>query len=172
MSIALASDIVVAGESAYFHPSFTRLGMVPDAGITFHLARRVGSGRALSSLMLADRIDAKTALEWGLAYQVVPNAEVIARANAVAHRLAAGPCAVLAQLRALHASTFDNSLVKQLRAGTQRAGIYTGGERAIAWKACARSSRSVIRISRRTSVCILSRRHDDTFLRPSSARLL
>src|ERR1700676_4444732 len=43
-----------------------RLGLVPDAGITFHLARRIGVGRSLSSLMLAERIDAKTALDWGL----------------------------------------------------------------------------------------------------------
>ena len=116
MSLALASDIIVAGDNAYFLPSFARLGLVPDAGITFHLARRIGAGRSLSSLLLAERIDAKTALEWGLAYAVVPAAEVAARAHAVAHRLAAGPCAVLGQIRGLHTSTFDNSLQEQLRA--------------------------------------------------------
>src|SRR6266702_4037156 len=73
----------------------------------------VGAGM---SLMLAERIDAKTALDWGLAYAVVPAAEVVLRAQAVAHRLAAGPCAVLGQIRALHTSTFDNSLQEQLRA--------------------------------------------------------
>jgi 2-(1,2-epoxy-1,2-dihydrophenyl)acetyl-CoA isomerase len=116
MSLALASDIIIAGENAYFLPSFARLGLVPDAGITFHLARRIGGGRSLSSLMLAEKIDAKTALEWGLAYAVVPQAEVVARAQSVAQRLATGPCAVLGQIRALHASTFDNSLQEQLRA--------------------------------------------------------
>jgi 2-(1,2-epoxy-1,2-dihydrophenyl)acetyl-CoA isomerase len=116
MSLALASDIIVAAENAYFLPSFARLGLVPDAGITFHLARRIGAGRSLSSLLLAERIDAKTALDWGLAYAVVPAAEVVARAQAVAHRLANGPCAVLGQIRALHTSTFDNSLQEQLRA--------------------------------------------------------
>jgi len=116
MSLALASDIIIAGESAYFLPSFARLGLVPDAGITFHLARRIGGGRSLSSLMLAEKIDAKTALNWGLAYAVVPDAEVVARAQAVARRLATGPCAVLGQIRSLHASTFDNSLQEQLRA--------------------------------------------------------
>jgi len=116
MSLALAADIIVAGESAYFLPSFARLGLVPDAGITFHLARRIGGGRSLSSLMLAEKIGAKTAFEWGLAYAVVPDAEVLARAQAVAHRLATGPCAVLGQIRSLHASTFDNSLQEQLRA--------------------------------------------------------
>ena len=110
MSLALASDIIVAGDNAYFLPSFARLGLVPDAGITFHLARRIGAGRSLSSLLLAERIDAKTALEWGLAYAVVPAGEVVLRAQTLAHRLASGPCAVLGQIRALHASTFDNSL--------------------------------------------------------------
>jgi 2-(1,2-epoxy-1,2-dihydrophenyl)acetyl-CoA isomerase len=116
MSLALASDIIVAGESAYFLPSFARLGLVPDAGITFHLARRIGGGRSLSSLMLAEKIDAKTAHAWGLAYAVVPDAEVVTRAQALARRLASGPCAVLGQIRSLHASTFDNSLQEQLRA--------------------------------------------------------
>src|SRR5271156_405652 len=46
MSLALASDIIIVAESAYFCPSFSRLGLVPDAGITFHLARRIGGGGA------------------------------------------------------------------------------------------------------------------------------
>jgi 2-(1,2-epoxy-1,2-dihydrophenyl)acetyl-CoA isomerase len=66
--------------------------------------------------MLAERIDAKTALEWGLAYAVVPAAELVVRAQTIAHRLATGPCAVLGQIRTLHASTFNNSLQEQLRA--------------------------------------------------------
>ena len=117
MSLALASDIIMAGDNAVLPALICPTsGLVPDAGITFHLARRIGGGRSLSSLMLAERIDAKTALDWGLAYAVVPAAEVVVRAQAVAHRLAAGPCAVLGQIRALHASAFDNSLQEQLRA--------------------------------------------------------
>lgn len=116
MSLALASDIIIAAEDASFHPSFARLGLVPDAGITFHLARRIGAGRSLAALMLAEKIDARTALQWGLAYAVVPTAEVVTRAQAVARQLADGPSAVLGQIRALHASTFDNSLQEQLRA--------------------------------------------------------
>ena len=90
MSLALASDIIVIGESAYFCPSFARLGLVPDAGITFHLARRIGGGRSLAALMLAEKIPAKTAHEWGLAYAVAADAEVLPRAQEVAHRLAWG----------------------------------------------------------------------------------
>ncbi len=116
MSLALACDIIVAGENSFFLPSFARLGLVPDAGITFHLARRVGGGRALSSLLLAEKIDASTALRWGLAYAVVPDADVLKDATAVAQRLAKGPRDVLRQLRSVHAITFQNSLQQQLRA--------------------------------------------------------
>ncbi len=116
MSLALASDIIVAADTAAFLPSFARLGMVPDAGITFNLARRIGGGRALSSLLLAEKIEAKTALDWGLVYQVVPAADLPAKARCVAMKLATGPGAVLSQIRALHASTFDNTLQEQLRA--------------------------------------------------------
>jgi len=116
MSLALASDLIVVGESAFFCPSFARLGLVPDAGITFHLARRIGGGRSLAALMLAEKITSKNALDWGLAYAVAPDGEVQARAQALAQKLAAGPCAVLSQIRSLHASTFDNSLQEQLRA--------------------------------------------------------
>lgn len=116
MSLALASDIIVVAESAYFCPSFARLGLVPDAGITFHLARRIGGGRSLAALMLAERIEARKALDWGLAYAVAPDGCAEARAQEIGHKLASGPCAVLSQIRALHASTFDNSLQAQLRA--------------------------------------------------------
>src|SRR5882757_7741580 len=75
----------------------------------------VGAGMSLA-LASDIIIDAKTALDWGLAYAVVPAAELVVRAQAIAHRLATGPCAVLGQIRTLHASTFDNSLQEQLRA--------------------------------------------------------
>jgi 2-(1,2-epoxy-1,2-dihydrophenyl)acetyl-CoA isomerase len=116
MSLALVSDIIVMSEDAFLWPSFARLGVVPDAGVTARLARRIGGGRALSSLLLAEKIDAKTALDWGLVYTVVPLVDVLNTAQAVAQRLAAGPRSVIAQIRQLSASAFDNSLSEQLRA--------------------------------------------------------
>ncbi len=116
MSLALASDIIIVAENGYFLPSFARLGLVPDAGITFHLARRVGGGRSLAALLLAERIDARTAFDWGLVYAVAPAGELAARAHAIGLKLATGPCAVLGQIRTLHASAFDHSLQQQLRA--------------------------------------------------------
>ncbi len=116
MSLALASDIIVVGESAYFNPSFAHLGFVPDAGITFHLARCIGASRSLASLLLAQKIDARTAHEWGLAYAVAADGEVVPSAQRIARTLAHGPTAVIGQIRALHAATFDNTLEQQLRA--------------------------------------------------------
>src|ERR1700744_1443597 len=101
MSLALASDIIIAANTAYFLPSFARLGLVPDAGITFHLARRIRAGRSLSSLMLAERIDAKAPVDWGLGSAVVPPDELPGRAQAIAHGLGRGPCALLGQIRTL-----------------------------------------------------------------------
>jgi 2-(1,2-epoxy-1,2-dihydrophenyl)acetyl-CoA isomerase len=103
-------------ENTYLWPSFARVGIVPDAGVTFRLARRVGGGRALAALLLAEKIDAKTALDWGLAYAVAPEADVLSVARSIAGRLAAGPRAVLTQIRQLAASAFDNSLLQQVRA--------------------------------------------------------
>jgi 2-(1,2-epoxy-1,2-dihydrophenyl)acetyl-CoA isomerase len=116
MSLALACDIIVVADDGYFWPSFSRVGLVPDAGVTFRLARRIGGGRAVSALLLADKIDAGKALEWGLAYAMTPPSEVLAKAREVAQRLAAGPRSVLAQIRQLSACTFDHSLPQQLRA--------------------------------------------------------
>jgi 2-(1,2-epoxy-1,2-dihydrophenyl)acetyl-CoA isomerase len=116
MSLALACDIVIVAENAYFCPSFCRLGLVPDAGITYTLARRVGAGRSLASLLLAEKIDSARAYEWGLAYAIAANAQVLEHARGVARKLAAGPAGVIAQIRALHAATFDHSLEQQLRA--------------------------------------------------------
>jgi 2-(1,2-epoxy-1,2-dihydrophenyl)acetyl-CoA isomerase len=116
MSLALASDIIIVGEYASFLPSFARLGFVPDAGITYHLPRRIGGGRSLAALLLAERIDATMAFNWGLAYAMVPSSEVDLRARSVAQRLAKGPSSVLWQIRALHASTYNVSLKNQVRA--------------------------------------------------------
>ena len=116
MSLALASDIIIAADNAYFLPSFARLGLVPDAGITFHLARRIG-GRTLAVLADAGRAHRREdGSRMGPGVCGGAAAEVVSRAQTVAHRLATGPCAVLGQIRSLHASTFDNSLQEQLRA--------------------------------------------------------
>jgi 2-(1,2-epoxy-1,2-dihydrophenyl)acetyl-CoA isomerase len=114
MSLALASDIIVMADTAFFSPSFLKLGFVPDAGVIYTLARRIGGGRSLAALLLAQRIDAVTAVDWGLAYEVVPEAEVLARTVDLARALAAGPTRAIGKLRSLHAAASNISLREHL----------------------------------------------------------
>ena len=91
MSIALACDIVLAGESASFLQAFTRIGLVPDCGSTWFLPRLVGDVRARALIMLADKISAADALRYGLVWQVFADDKLIAEAMATAQRMAQMP---------------------------------------------------------------------------------
>jgi 2-(1,2-epoxy-1,2-dihydrophenyl)acetyl-CoA isomerase len=91
LSLALACDLVVAAESAYFLLAFVNIGLVPDGGSSLLVPTRVGFARAAEMAMLGERIAARQALEWGLINQVWPDDELAARAEALASRLADGP---------------------------------------------------------------------------------
>jgi 2-(1,2-epoxy-1,2-dihydrophenyl)acetyl-CoA isomerase len=90
-SLALAGDVIVAGESAFFLQAFARIGLVPDAGSTHLIVRAIGRPRAMQLMLLGDRLPARTALEWGLINQVVPDEDLEAEGLALAGRLASGP---------------------------------------------------------------------------------
>ena len=91
MSIALACDIVLAGESASFLQAFTRIGLVPDCGSTWFLPRLVGDVRARALIMLADKISAADALRYGLVWQVIADDQLMPEAMATAQRMAKMP---------------------------------------------------------------------------------
>jgi 2-(1,2-epoxy-1,2-dihydrophenyl)acetyl-CoA isomerase len=90
-SPALCSDLIVAGESAYFLLAFVNIGLVPDGGSSLFLPARIGFTRAIEMAMLGDRVPADQALEWGLVNRVVPDDELQDAGNAIVDRLAAGP---------------------------------------------------------------------------------
>jgi 2-(1,2-epoxy-1,2-dihydrophenyl)acetyl-CoA isomerase len=90
-SLALAADLVVAAESAYFLLAFVNIGLGLDGGASLTVAARVGQTRAFEIAYLGERISAPQALEWGLINRVVPNAELDASVSTLAGRLAAGP---------------------------------------------------------------------------------
>jgi 2-(1,2-epoxy-1,2-dihydrophenyl)acetyl-CoA isomerase len=90
-SLALACDLVVAAESAYFLLAFVNIGLVPDGGSSVLVPERVGFARAAEMAMLGERIAAPQALGWGLVNRVVPDAELANAARELAERLAAGP---------------------------------------------------------------------------------
>jgi 2-(1,2-epoxy-1,2-dihydrophenyl)acetyl-CoA isomerase len=91
LSLALACDLVVAAESAYFLLAFVNIGLVPDGGSSVLVPARVGFARAAEMAMLGERIGAGRALDWGLINQVWPDDELAARAEALVSRLAEGP---------------------------------------------------------------------------------
>jgi 2-(1,2-epoxy-1,2-dihydrophenyl)acetyl-CoA isomerase len=91
VSLATACDLVLAGESALFSLSFVHIGLTPDGGSTLSVPWMVGKARAMQMAMLGERVDGRTAAEWGLANAVHPDEELMPAALALAERLAAGP---------------------------------------------------------------------------------
>jgi 2-(1,2-epoxy-1,2-dihydrophenyl)acetyl-CoA isomerase len=89
--LALSADIVVAGRSAYFLQAFVNAGLVPDAGSMWLLPRLVGRARAQAMMMLAERIPAEQARDWGLIYEVVVDEMLTTRSMELARKLADGP---------------------------------------------------------------------------------
>ena len=90
-SLALAADLIVAAESAYFLLAFVNIGLVPDGGSTAFLPARIGYGRAAEMAMLGERVPAAQALDWGLVNRVVPDDELEAEASGLLEKLANGP---------------------------------------------------------------------------------
>jgi 2-(1,2-epoxy-1,2-dihydrophenyl)acetyl-CoA isomerase len=93
LSLALASDLIVAREDAYFLLAFVNIGLVPDGGSSVFVPSRVGMARAIEMAMLGERIAAAKALDWGLVNAVYPEAEFDAAVTALHERLANGPTA-------------------------------------------------------------------------------
>lgn len=89
--LALAADVAVMAEDAYFQFRFTRIGLMPDVGATALLAELTGPARAAELMFLADPVDAAECHRLGLVSRVRPAEDVAGEADALAERLAAGP---------------------------------------------------------------------------------
>ncbi|MGH9933413.1 MAG: enoyl-CoA hydratase-related protein [Pyrinomonadaceae bacterium] len=100
-NLALACDLVVAGESARFNQAFIKIGLVPDCGGTFILPRLVGWKRAAELLMTGEVVTAGRALEMGMINSVAPDDQLLARALAMAERLAQAPTAAIGRIKEL-----------------------------------------------------------------------
>jgi 2-(1,2-epoxy-1,2-dihydrophenyl)acetyl-CoA isomerase len=90
LSLALAADLVIAAESAYFLLAFVNIGLVPDGGSSAFVPARIGFTRATELAMLGERLPAPKALEWGLINRVASDAEFQAESEALLDRLAQG----------------------------------------------------------------------------------
>jgi 2-(1,2-epoxy-1,2-dihydrophenyl)acetyl-CoA isomerase len=91
LSVALACDLRIAGDSARLGTAFARVGYSGDFGGSFFLTRLVGTARARELYFTADLVDAATALGLGLVNRVVPDARLEEETRALAIRLARGP---------------------------------------------------------------------------------
>ncbi len=121
-SIALMGDMIVAGESAYFLQAFRRIGLIPDGGSTYLLPRMIGRARAMEMALLGERVTAAKALEWGMINRVVPDAELMPTAMALANELARGP-ASLALIRQTIWDSLDTDWADQLTLEADRQSV-------------------------------------------------
>ncbi len=113
-SVALACDLVVATKSASFLQAFSKIGLIPDTGGTWFLPQRVGMARAMGLALLADKLSAEKAADWGLIWQCVEDAEFSAAVDALAKQLSTAPTKALVRTRqAMHAAP-GHTLEQQL----------------------------------------------------------
>jgi 2-(1,2-epoxy-1,2-dihydrophenyl)acetyl-CoA isomerase len=113
-NIALACDLVIAARSASFIQAFAKIGLLPDSGGTYFLPRLVGSARAMGLALLADKLSAEDAAEWGLIWQCVDDAQLPAVVDKLLEHFAHAPTRGLAAIKqALHAAG-GNTLAEQL----------------------------------------------------------
>jgi len=120
MSIAVTADIVTADRSAYFLQAFARIGLVPDGGSTYLLPRLIGWRRAFELSMLAEKLPAEKALEWGLINTVTDDGKAFEETMKLAERLAKGPTKAYAMARELFWQTWESSYEEQLQAECDR----------------------------------------------------
>jgi enoyl-CoA hydratase len=106
VSLALACDIVLASEKAFFMLAFTKIGLMPDGGASALVAAAVGRIRAMRMALLAERLSASEAFDWGLVSAVYPPRGFDAEVDKVIAALAAGPAVALRKTKdAINAAT-------------------------------------------------------------------
>jgi 2-(1,2-epoxy-1,2-dihydrophenyl)acetyl-CoA isomerase len=116
VSIALACDLVIAAEDAFFTLAYCKIGTSPDGSSSFHLPRAVGIKKAMEIALLGDRFDAQAAKDMGMINFVVPNDELDAETDKLATRLANGPTHVYGNTKALFYRSLESEFESQLQA--------------------------------------------------------
>lgn len=124
-SFALMADMVVASEKAYFMQAFAKVGLVPDGGSTHLLVRTIGRVRAMEMMLLAGKLPAQKALEWGLVNRVVAEEALLDEAVALAGQLAVG-AASLGEIRKLAWQAVNGTFTESLQA--EREAQYRAGQ--------------------------------------------
>jgi 2-(1,2-epoxy-1,2-dihydrophenyl)acetyl-CoA isomerase len=116
-SLAMTCDLAVAAPNASFIQAFSKIGLVPDAGGTWFLVKKLGLARAMGAALLGDKLSAKDAKEWGMIWDVAPEGQdCVAAAMQLAQRLAVLPTKALVATRKLLREAAHRSLDDQLDA--------------------------------------------------------
>ena len=113
-NLALACDIVLAAQSATFIQSFSRIGLVPDSGGSWLLPRLVGRARALAITMLAEKVSAQQAADWGMIWKALGDEELMPQAIKLSQQLARQPTRGLGYLKRCMQLSSENDLDRQL----------------------------------------------------------
>ena len=116
VSIALACDLVIASEEAFFTLAYCKIGTSPDGSSSFHLPRAVGIKKAMEIALLGDRFDANTAKDIGMINFVVPSNALESDTKKLATRLADGPTHVYGNTKALFYRSLESEFESQLQA--------------------------------------------------------
>ena len=119
ISLLAAADLAVAAADTKFTLAYSKIATSPDGGSTYFLPRLVGYRKALELALLSETFDADTALALGLVNWVVTSAELAAKTEKIAHRLASGPTVAFGETKALINQSFERPLEAQLVAEVQ-----------------------------------------------------
>lgn len=114
-NIALSCDIVVAAESASFIQAFSKIGLIPDSGGTYHLPRLIGWQKASALMMLGEKVSAADAERMGMIYKIFPDETFAENTMSIATFLAQMPTKGLAYTKQVLNKSLTNSLEEQLK---------------------------------------------------------
>lgn len=114
-NIALACDIVFVGKSASFIQAFSKIGLIPDSGGTFTLPKLVGFNLASALMITGDKVTAQEAINYGMAYKIFEDNDLIDQAMVNAHHVAAMPTKAIGLTKRLLNKSFNNTLQQQLQ---------------------------------------------------------
>ncbi|WP_171209385.1 MULTISPECIES: 2-(1,2-epoxy-1,2-dihydrophenyl)acetyl-CoA isomerase PaaG [unclassified Ruegeria] len=113
-NLALACDVVLAAESAKFNQSFSKVGLIPDTGGSWHLPRLLGEARAKGLALTGQPLPAQQAADWGLIWKALPDAELMPEARAMAQQFANGPTLGLGLTKQTIQAAATNTLTDHL----------------------------------------------------------
>jgi 2-(1,2-epoxy-1,2-dihydrophenyl)acetyl-CoA isomerase len=113
-SLAVTGDLVLAAESATFTMAYTAAGLSPDGSSSYYLPRLIGVRRTQELMLTNRRLSAGEALQWGLLTEVVDDAELAARVDAVAQQIASGARRSASAVKKLVLMSFTSGLEEQM----------------------------------------------------------